>query len=373
MKKHLTSLWKSIRKPSTSILHQLGVIILATFVASVILFLSGYNPLDVYSTLVKGAVTDLSGTIRWTIPMILSGLAIAVAFRSGVWNLGVDGQLYIGAIATTWICLTFPGLPQPISLIIAILGGMIAGAFYAFIPGLLKALWGVNEVVTTLLFNFIALLFTDFLVLGPMKGTGISAGTYGTNRISENFYLSRLSQGSQANTGIFIAIVLGILLAFVLFRTTIGYEFRMVGKNILFSKYGGINVKKTALASMCLSGAIGGLVGVVEILGVHRRFPARFATNLGFDGIVVSLLASNHPVGVILSGLFFGGLRNGAMNMERLTDIPRAMVDIVNSIIVLMVSAQFVISFIRKKRKPQGHNGVETSNLTASSIGAKED
>jgi simple sugar transport system permease protein len=351
LKKSLEKIFIAIQKPSSSILRQIGVIILATLVASVILFLSGYNPLDVYSTLVKGAAADLSGTIRWTIPMILSGLAIAVAFRSGVWNLGVDGQLYMGAIATTWICLTFPNLPTPISLIVAIIGGMLAGAFYAFIPGLLKALWGVNEVVTTLLFNFIALLYTDYLVLGPMKGTGISAGTYGTNRITENFYLARLSQGSQANTGIFIAIILGIILAILLFRTTIGYEFRMVGKNILFSKYGGINVKKTALASMCLSGAIAGLVGVVEILGVHRRFPARFASNLGFDGIVVSLLAGNHPVGILLSGLFFGGLRNGAMSMERLTEIPRAMVDIVNAIIVLMVSAHFVFTIVKKRKK----------------------
>lgn len=351
MKKIFRKIWSSISKPGKTFLHQVGVIFLATLAASIILFISGYNPIDVYSILVKGAITDISGTVRWTIPMILSGLAIAVAFRSGIWNLGVDGQLYIGAITATWIALTFPSLPYPLSLIFVVLGGMLAGAFYAFIPGLLKALWNVNEVVTTLLFNFIAFLYTDFLVLGPMKGTGISAGTYGTNRITENFYLARLGQGSQANTGIFIAIILGIILAFLLFRTTIGYEFRMVGKNILFSKYGGINVKKAALLSMSLSGAIAGLVGVVEILGVHRRFPARFALNLGFDGIVVSLLASNHPIGILFSGVFFGGLRNGAMNMERLTDIPRAMVDIVNAIIVLMVSAQFAITLIKKHQK----------------------
>jgi ABC-type uncharacterized transport system permease subunit len=350
LKKTSSKLKQEFITTGGSILRQIAVILLATVVAALLVFIAGYNPLNVYSTLVKGAITDISGTIRWTIPLIISGLAISVAFRSGVWNLGVDGQLYMGAIAATWIGLNMTWLPEPFSVIVAILGGMLAGAAYAFVPGILRTLWGVSEVVTTLLMNFIAFLFTDFLVYGPMKGTGVSAGTYGTNRLTENFYLARLWQGSQANAGLFIAIALGIILAYLIFRTTIGYEFRMVGRNPLFARYGGINTRIVALASMCLSGAIGGLVGVIEIMGVHRRFPARFASGIGFDGIVVSLLAGNHPIGILLSGLFFGGLRNGAMSMERLTDIPRAMVDIVNAIIVLMVSAQFAINFIHKRK-----------------------
>lgn len=346
----IKELLNQFKKIGNSILRPLAAILLSLLVASLVLFISGHNPVDVYSTLVTGAVTDFSGTIRWTIPMIITGVAVAVAFRSGMFNLGVDGQLYMGAMAATWIGLNLSFLPYPLSVIIGILGGMLAGALYAFIPGLLRTLWGVSEVVTTLLFNFIAFLFTDYLVLGPMAGTGISAGTFGTNRVPQNFYLTRLGEGSQASTGIFIALVLAVLMAFMFSRTTIGYEFRMVGKNPLFAKYGGINVKISALASMCLSGAIGGLAGAIEILGVHRRFPARFANNLGFDGIVVSLLADNDPVGIIVSGLFFGGLRNGAMSMERLTNTPRAMVDIVNAIIILMVSAQFVIKFIKKQK-----------------------
>jgi ABC-type uncharacterized transport system, permease component len=348
------SFLSGIRSVGNAILKPVLAIILSLVAASLVLFISGHNPLDVFSTLAKGAVTDFAGTIRWTIPMIISGLAVTIAFRSGIFNLGIDGQLYMGAITATWIGLTLPDIPAPFSVILALLGGVLAGALYAFIPGVLRTLWGVSEVVTTLLFNFIAFLFTDYLVLGPMAGTGISSGTFGTNRIPENYYLARIGgQGSQANLGIVIAIVLAVVIAYLLMRTTTGYEFRMVGKNPLFARYGGIKVKKAALLAMCLSGAIGGLVGAIEILGVHRRFAARFANNLGFDGIVVSLLAGNNPIGVIFSGLFFGGLRNGAMNMERFTDTPRAMVDIINAIIILMVSAQFVISFIKKRKAEQ--------------------
>ena len=165
-----------------------------------------------------------------------------------------------------------------------------------------------------------------------------------TNQLPKEFWLERILHPSQASIGIFIAVVLAIVLAIILFRTTIGYEFKLIRQNWRFARHGGIDVKRVVIVSMLISGAAAGLVGVVEILGVHHRFPARFSLGLGFDGIVVSLLAKNHPIGIIASGFFFGALRNGAMNMERLTDVPRSMVEVVQAIFVLLVSAQFAVN-----------------------------
>jgi simple sugar transport system permease protein len=319
-------------------------------VATVILIITGYEALAVYRGLARGITTDIGGTVRWATPLIIAGLAVAVAFRAGVWNIGVDGQLYLGAITATLIGLKMAFLPFPFSILLAMLGGMLAGTLWALLAGFLKVQWGVNEVVTTILLNFVAILFTDFVVLGPLRGTGATGTTYSTDNLTENFWMGRIIKASQANVGFYIAIFLAILLAYLLFRTTVGYEFKVSGTNPWFAKYGGINVRKVVLLSLGLSGAIAGLVGVIEILGVHRRFPGRFSAGLGFDGIVVALLARNHPIGVIVSGLFFGALRNGAMNMERITDVPRAMVEIVQSIIILAVSAEFAID-LRRKRK----------------------
>ena len=333
-----------------TLLRQVLLIVLAMLVATVILIITGYEALAVYRGLARGITTDIGGTLRWATPLILAGLAVAVAFRAGVWNIGVDGQLYLGAVAATAVGLKLTFLPHPVSLLTAVLAGMAAGALWALLAAFLRVQWGANEVVTTILLNFVAISFTDFLVLGPMRGTGATGTTYSTDNLLEHFWLGRIMKASQANVGLYIAIGLAILLSYLLFRTTVGYEFKVAGTNPWFARYGGISVRKVILLSMGISGAIAGLTGVIEILGVHRRFPGRFSAGLGFDGIVVALLARNHPIGVVVAGLFFGALRNGAMNMERITDVPRAMVEIVQAIIVLAVSAQFAFD-LRRQRK----------------------
>lgn len=320
---------------------QCSVLFAALAIAALVLWVSGYDPLAMLVGIYKSIASDFGDTLRWSIPLILTGLAVSAAFRAGVWNLGVDGQLYLGAMAATVIGLQFAGLPFPLSVITALLAGIVAGALWAALAGLLRVRWGANEVVTTLFLNFIAILLTDYLVLQPLKGTGMAAGTSATNKLAEHFWLSRLLPPSQANAGLFLAILVALLLAFLFWRTSLGYEFNLTRQNPRFARYGGINVKRVIMLSMLLSGAIAGLAGAVEILGVHHRFPGRFSHGLGFDGIVVALLAKNNPLGVLLAGFFFGALRNGAMNMERVTDVPRAMVEIVQAIIVLLVSAQF--------------------------------
>ena len=330
---------------------QIVLIALALVLASIVLYLMDYDPFAIVKGTYRSIATDFGDTIRWTTPLVLAGLAAAAAFRAGVWNLGIDGQLYFGAATAAIVGLVASDLPFPVSVVAAVLAGIVAGAIWALLAALLRILWGASEVVTTLLLNFVAFEVTDYLVLGPFKGTGLAAGTMSTNRIPDAFWLDRIMHPSQANIGIFLALVLAVVLAFVLFRTTTGYEFKLVRQNWRFARHGGIDVKRVVVISMLISGAVAGLVGVVEILGVHHRFPARFSLGLGFDGIVVSLLAKNHPIGIIVSGFFFGALRNGAMNMERLTDVPRSMVEVVQAIFVLLVSAQFAMGYFSNFRE----------------------
>jgi ABC-type uncharacterized transport system permease subunit len=202
--------------------------------------------------------------------------------------------------------------------------------------------------ITTLMFNYIAILITDYLVLGPIRHWGPQGTTFRSPTIVEAAQLPRLIGKTQANAGFFIAIALAVVLYIVIRRTTVGYEMRIAGTNRWFAQYGGINVKRTIVIAMLISGAVAGLAGGIEVLGVHRAFVQRFSTGLGFDGIVVSLLATNNPLGVIPSGIFFGALRAGSTAVERTTEVPRAMVTIFESIIVLGVTAQGAWAFIRR-------------------------
>jgi simple sugar transport system permease protein len=344
-----------VRNSLGSLLQPVFLSAFAIVIASLVLWILDYDAFAIVKGIFKSVADDFGDTLRWSIPLIFTGLAVAVAFRSGSWNLGVDGQLYLGAIAATIVGLKLSYLPFPISIFAALFAGAIVGALWAGIAALLRVFWSTNVVVTTLFLNFIAFLVTDFLVLGPLKGTGMAAGTFSTNKIPEHYWLARIFHPSQANVGLFIALAMTLFVGFIFYRSTVGYEFKLVRQNSRFARYGGVNVRKVIWISMLLSGAIAGIAGTVEILGAHHRFPGRFSHGLGFDGIVVALLAKNNPFGVLFSGLFLGALRNGAMNMERITDVPRAVVEIVQSIIILMVSARFGLGIWLKRRRQARH------------------
>lgn len=330
---------------------QVLIIIAAIALASLFLAVTGYDVFGVFKGLIRGITMDIGGTLRWTIPLIFTGLAICVAFRAQVFNLGVDGQIYLGAITATFIGLHYKDLPFYIGIPMAIIAAGTVGAFFAWIPGLIKVLWGANEVVSTLLLNFIALLFTDYLILGPMRGSGAMANASSSNKLPESYWLPKIEAltPSTANYGLFIGIGLALLLAFIIYRSTLGFEVKIVGANPLLARYSGMNSKKVILSVMLISGFIGGLAGAVEIMGVHHRFPSGFNSGLGFDGIVVSLLANNNPIGVLFSAFFLGAIRNGALNMARSTDIPSSVIDIVQAIIILTVSAQFTFPYLKKR------------------------
>ena len=330
------------------------MIAVALLIATAFLGLSGYDPFAILKGLAQSFTQDIAGTIRWATPMVLAGLAICVTYKANVFNLGLDGQIFVGGAAAAAVALVVPAsMNRGVSLILIFAAAMAAGFLFAMIPALLKIFFNVNEVVSTLLLNFIGQYFVEFLVNGPLRdpvsGTNLNASA----QFAENAWLPRLTYlgNTSANVGAYIAVALIIIMAFLFFKTTLGHEIKVVGANREFARYCGINPHAIVIKVMGISGAIGGIIGAIEVTAVNRRLYAGFNTDLGFKGIVVSLLANNNPLGVIFSGIFFGALKNGGNNMERLTQVPSAVSSIVEGIVILFISANFVIHKIRKNRK----------------------
>ena len=334
-------------------LKQVCLIIVSLILASIFLGISGYEPLAIVKGIGEGLTSDIAGTVRWAAPLILAGLAICVTYKAEVFNLGVDGQLYMGAAAGTAVALMLPAkMNGVLASGMVLLAAMAAGALFAMIPALLKVYFGTNEVVSTLLLNFIAVLYIEYLVTGPMMdktaGTNLNASAV----LPENTWMPRISflEPSAANIGFYIALIMVVIISFVFYKTILGHEIKIVGSNPVFAKYAGMKPKKTIIQVMAISGALAGMIGGIEVMAVQHRLLAGFNPDFGFDGIVVSLLANNNPIGVVFSGIFFGALKNGGINMERLTDVPSAVTEIVMAIIIITISAKFVIP--RLKRKP---------------------
>src|SRR5262245_21018368 len=218
--------------------------------ASLVLVIAGYQPLGVAVGLWRGITTDIGGTLRWATPLMLTGLAAAVAFRARVWNIGIDGQLFLGGFAAAWVGLQFPTWPREIALPIAILLGVFVGMLWGLLAGWLRVQFGANEIVTTILLNFVAFQITDWLVLGPYADSGPGSNTFSSPRLPPNVYLDRIMSGSQVNIGLYIAIVLAVVLFYLMYRTTVGYELKVVGTNPWFAQYGGISVKRVILLAM---------------------------------------------------------------------------------------------------------------------------
>lgn len=317
-------------------------VFLALLVGSGFILLVGENPLMAYSVLFReslGSTKNIATTLQRATPLIFTGLAVAFAFRGGLFNIGAEGQLYIGAFAAAWVGFTFD-LPRLIHLPLAVFAGMVGGALWGAIPGYLKAKLGVHEVINTIMLNFIALFLTDWLATGPFHG-----GTWvpETARIKSTAALARLYPPTRLNTGIYLALVAALVAYLILWKTKRGYELRAVGLNPTAAEYGGINVARNTVIAMALSGALAGLAGTEQILGLHNRFILRFSPDLGFMGIAVALLGKNHPVGVVFAAVLFGALQSGSAAMDRLTAVPRELITIIQALIIFFVAAEYLI------------------------------
>lgn len=327
-------------------------IIVALFVSLAItagvISLSGADAQVVLVAMAKGSFGDLNKIIDTLIkatPIMLTGLATIIAFRAKVWNIGQEGQLYGGALAATFVILTFPNLPLPAVLYIPILlvVSMIGGAIWGGIPGYLRSRYNVNEIIVTVMLNYVMQYLTTFLLNGPWQEP--NSFYYNTIQFPKNTWLPLLFD-TRLHLGFIIAVLVGGVVYFLMWRMKLGFEIRATGDNPTAARYKGINIYNISLVVMLLSGAISGLAGGIEILGIHHKLIFGFSSGFGFTGILIALLGRMHPVGVILASIFFGALHNGASAMQIYSDVPRSLVNLIMGlIIILMLLSEAVFTY----------------------------
>lgn len=352
------SLWaKRIRGAGKAVGRQVAMMLVAIVIVMIFLAVSGYDPAAVLQGLGRAFTRDLAGTIRWATPLILAGVAVCIPFKAEVFNLGVDGQIYLGAIASTWIALALPETTGRLGLLPVFLAGAAAGALFALIPALMKVYFGTDMVVTTLLLNFVGQLLTEFMAAEVMRDPEKITQMNASRTLPEALRMPKLGAfgASSASVGIYLAVIVALIAAFLFFKTTLGYEIKLVGTNQQFARYGGMKPNGIILKVMALSGAVAGVIGAMEVTAVQHKLIAAFNPDIGFDGIVVALLANNNPLGVILSGFFFGALKNGGSIMQRVTSVPQIVTEIIMAIIILTISADVGFKFIRRRKERKTH------------------
>lgn len=330
---------------------------IALLIGAIIILLIGEDPLTAYGALVDGAVGNfrrLANTLTKMVPLTLTGLATAVAFRAGIFNIGVEGQLYLGGFAAAWVGFTFTDLPGFLLIPACVVAGALVGAGYAFIPGILKVRYKVDEVITTILLNSVAILFTDYLVNYPFQAAKGKMGA--TDMIAQAAQLDRLIPLSKLNTSIFLMIGIAVMIYYLMQKTSIGYTWKMTGENPLFVTYSGIDAKRQMLYAMLVSGALAGIAGSAEVLGVHYRFLQELSPGYGFDGITIALIAQNSPIGVIIMAFFFAFLKTGALAMEQMTNISLELITVIQAIIILFIAADRGFGELLQRRKGGARN-----------------
>ena len=306
------------------------------------------NPLTVYDAIFTAALKDRDGwgnVLYRATPLIFTGLAVALAFQCGLFNIGGEGQMVMGGFAITWIGFTFVNLPAFLMIPLCILGGAVVGGIWGGIPGYLKAKRGVHEVVTTIMLNWIAVAFTQYLTMAYKPKDSWIPHTF---EIAKSAQLSRLAyylnplgidfpKSNLLNTAIFLAILAVIFAAYLLKRTKLGYEIRSVGFNPTAAECAGINVAKNTVLAMAISGALAGLAGVNQVMGYKHRFRYGVFGGLGFDGIGVAFIGRNSPVGVVLASLIFGILDHGGLAIDVSTRVPREIILVLKAVILIFV------------------------------------
>ncbi|RQD76293.1 MAG: ABC transporter permease [Halanaerobium sp. MSAO_Bac5] len=361
-----------------SILTNLALSLLSITIALIFgvffILLTEQSPITAYSALYEGAFGDfraILNTLWRSTPLILTGLAVALPFRAGLFNIGAEGQLLMGGFTAGVVGFYFTNLPAFIHLPFAILAGMIVGGIWGGLPGFLKAKMDVHEVISTIMLNNIAIALTINYGINYFRDTGRqatprilqSAALLRFNDMADHFIFGKIpfieifeQPGIRLHINFIFAIITAIILWFLLFKTTLGYEMRAVGHNPDGAEYGGINASKGVILAMFISGAVAGLAGVGEALGTHLSFMAGMDAGHGFTGIAVALIGLTHPIGVIFGGLLFGALAQGGLEMQ-FAGVPSDIVMIIQALVIFFVASLQVLKVYLAKRKAKG--GVE--------------
>ena len=343
-----------LRSALDAMLIPMLAILTAVVLGGIIIALVRGNPILAYYGLIDGSFGSakaLSETAVWATPYIFGGLAVALAFKGGLFNIGAEGQLALGATFSALIGYALPlwlgfDIPAIIHLPLAVIVGMAAGALWAAIVGFLKAYTGGHEVINSIMMNYIALNTISFLLNGPMKDPSPTNVIARTPLIADGARMPAIFDGLRIHWGFVFALLVAYLVWWTLNKTTLGFEIRTVGANPDAAKYAGINVKRTVILTMALSGMLAGLAGAVEVTGLNYRHELGFSIGYGFDAIAIALLGRSHPLGVVLASILFAAMRNGATRMQFLTQMPVDLISMLQALILLFVAADAIIRYI---------------------------
>jgi general nucleoside transport system permease protein len=349
--KILTTVSPANNKNSQTGLYSIVIaIIMAIAVGMVLISLSGANPFTAYGALLRGAFGSWNKTLETfvqSIPLIGVGLAISIGFTGGVFNIGVEGQFLFGAVICGIVGYMFPDLPGIVYIPLLIIVSLAAGAFWTIIPALAKMYRGVHEVISTIMMNYVGLFVVHYMVYQFFKVPG---DTVATEYLSPGALIPKIFPGSLSRLSYSFIFILAaaVLLYLLLNKSTIGYEIRATGLNREASLYSGIPIKKTMLLTFLLSGALAGLAGGFEIMGLHGRYYDGFAVGYGFAGIPIALLARRHPLGVIIAGIFMGALKSGSLEMQIIAGVPKQLVDVIQGLIIVFIAGERGIVILRE-------------------------
>ena len=348
----------------------ISAVILALIIGAFMVLAFGGDPIEGYRAMFSGAfggLDELSETTLRATPLLLVGVGICIAFRSSVINIGGEGQIIAGALLCTAIVLALPDLPRPVLLPLALIGGAVGGAFWGWMPGVLKAYSGVNEILSTIMLNIVAGYLMQFLLLGPMKdkaGEEVLGDIAQTERLSENAKLPTLVGGTQFNLGIVVGVLAAVLAFVLLWRTSLGFEMRAVGGNQAAARYAGMRVKRNIVLALTFSGMMSGLAGAVLVLSstAHRLSvesgPAGFTQLAGFNGIVAALFGALHPLWTIPASFLFGGLLVGAFALQRAVQVATPLVIALSGLVVVfVVSSESIVGRAREWAERLTHLG----------------
>lgn len=334
---------KGTKRILTSLL-PVWAILAALGLGAALILLAGVNPIHAYYALFMGAFSDIYGisaTLIKTTPLVFSGLGVALAFKGGYFNVGAEGQIYLGGLGATLAGLYLPALHPALHITLTFGAGLLAGGIWSFIPGYLKARYYVNEIITSIFMYFIALLLIGYMVSGPLFEPGSHAAM--SPEIAQSARLPILIPNTDVHLGFLICLLLVFILQFVMKKTTVGFQLSALGLNPTACRYSGMNIVRSIILLSFVSGGLAGIAGASEIMGLKHRLYENFSPGYGLDAIVIAFLARSSPLGVLAASLFFGALRSGAGMMQRATGVPTTAVLAIQGLVILLVAISLVL------------------------------
>ena len=347
--------WQSwVSRSWFGVFSSIGALLLSVLVGSIFLLVSGHSPLEAYGGIIQGAFGSriaIAESLLKSTPLLFTGLAMAIAAKAGLFNIGGEGQLLMGALATAIVGTLDLGLPAVPHVTAALAAGIIAGAAWGGLAGWIKARFGPHEVIVTIMLNYIAIFLTSYLVNYPWKEEGSWVAQ--TARVQPTAEIPRLMTSSQLTSGIFLGVVAVVVGWFIIQRTILGYELRAVGFNATAAEAGGIKTSFITIAAMALAGAMAGLGGGVEVLGIHRRFIQGFSPGFGYDGIAVSVLANDQPLLIPVTALLFGALRAGGAHLDRTTGLPGDFAIMMQGLVIFFAASPRIFVYLTGRREHQ--------------------